>query len=279
MKKILIALVAVFSIVFIKHSEASTSLMLIKETASFISVGKVMSLVTAEPSCGVKGCQYPGDHDEKHENQLYLRPFLWDKAQERYREATEEETDAINNMTEVNFPESDEGEEETVIDMESEDPEEEEEEAKESKEEEEEKDPEDDIDDFFKDTFGDGDEDEEDYEEEEEEVEIEDEDVDIEIEKDEEEVEEMDEADNSEEDDYFGDDDEYEGDNKEREEEKEEDFEDLDISDWGIKLKEKLDREVDKAGRKVEQEVDKEIEKLKRKIKKRKKSTDDSQEL
>ena len=157
MKKILIGLVAVFSIIFIKHSEASTSLMLIKETASFISVSKIMSKVITEPSCGIKGCEYPGDHDTKHENQLYPRPYLWDSAQERYREATKEETAAIDAKTEVNFPVHEEAQqEENQQEQEEGEP-----------EVEEEKSEKDEIDDFFKDTYGD-EEDEENKQEQEE---------------------------------------------------------------------------------------------------------------
>ena len=264
MKKILIALVAIFSIAFIKHTEASTGLMMIKETASYFTINKIIKILEA-PSCGVKGCEYPGKHDEKHENQKFPRPFLWDSDAERYREASKQETADINNKTEVDFPSSEEDED--YADLEEEDFDEEDfdeevfdeddSEEEEIIEEEEEEDEADEIDDFFKDEYGDDEEDEE-YEE------------DVPARNDNEaretksetnktpqdqEQDTSDDESQEEEDDYF--DEEEESDEPLTDEEN---LEDLDISDWGIQLKEKLDKEIEK----VEKEVDKEIEKLKK---------------
>jgi|GEM_PF-3382213 len=276
MKKILIALVAIFSIAFIKHSEASTGLMMIKETASYFTINKIIKILEI-PSCGVKGCEYPGKHDDKHENQKFPRPFLWDGDAERYREASKDETAAINGngKTEVDFPITDD--EEDVVDSEEEyfDDEvfEEDEETKDEEieetideeeevfEEEEEPTEQDEMDDFFKDEYG---------EDEEEETPT--------PEKDktdkpktkaktksktapkEDERSKGAEAENDE-DDYFDEEEKVEVPTQD------EDLDDLDISDWGIKLKEKLDKEIEK----VEKEVDKEIEKIQKKRERRSK--------
>ncbi len=248
MKKILIALVALLSIGFIKHSEAATGLLIIKESASFFTINKVLKHV-ASPSCGVNGCEYPGKHDEKHENQKSPRPFLWDAGQERYREATKAETASINSKTDVDFPDLPE---EEIADLE----EELEEEIIEEEEEEEEISEEDEMDDFFGDSSDDLEDEETDAAETEEDDEIyDDEEDEIEITDDE--------------DDYFDEDEEIDSKGNEdtdtSKKEDEETYDDLDISDWGIKLKEKLNKEIEK----VEREVDREIEKLSKKRKRK----------
>jgi hypothetical protein len=271
MKKILIALIALLSIGFIKHSEASTGFLLLKETVSFLTINKVLHHAAVSPSCGIKGCEYPGDHEAKHENQKYPRPFLWDATKEQYREATKDETAEINGNSEIDFPPLDDVE---VVESEIEEIEEEIEEVEENTEA-------DDIDDFFKDTFGDGEEeeDEEDYDQETEEeptAEPVDYESDIDEGYDEEIESEEDDAVYEDEDDYFEEQDGGPVDTDEESNEKttEEELEDLDISDWGIKLKEQLEEKIDREVDKVDRKIDKEIEKLRKR--RNRKSTPDN---